>query len=110
MSEQRDPAGPRDGLDHQPGEGAGARKAGWAVWVRAIALAAVVAVAVLVAAVVGVPDVERLRADVASAGAAAPALFVVLYAVATLAPLPKNVLSTLERVPWIMGRGRGARS
>jgi len=75
------------------------------VWLRAIALAAVVAVAVLVAAVVGVPDVERLRADVAAAGAAAPALFVLLYAVATLAPLPKNVLSTLAGVlfGWVPG-------
>lgn len=46
-----------------------------------------------VAAVLGAPDATRLRAEVAGAGALAPAVFVLAYAAATLAPLPKNVLS-----------------
>jgi len=66
-----------------------------AVWVRLILFAVFVVVAVVVAVVVGLPDVEALRVDIAAAGVAAPVLF---YAVATLAPLPKNVLSALAGV------------
>lgn len=51
------------------------------------------AIAIAVAAVVGLPDPAELRDDIAAAGTAAPVLFVLLYAVATLAPLPKNVLA-----------------
>lgn len=68
---------------------------GTAVWVRLVALVVLLAVAVVVAVVVGLPDVERLRADVAAAGPLAPVVFGLLYAAATLVPLPKNVLSTL---------------
>lgn len=74
------------------------RSVGRAVWVRLAVLAVVVAAAVVVALVVGLPDVESLRAGIAAAGPAAPVLFVLLYAVATLAPLPKNVLSTVAGV------------
>ncbi|MGQ0573604.1 MAG: TVP38/TMEM64 family protein [Pseudonocardia sp.] len=74
------------------------RPVGRAVWVRLAVLAVFVAAAVVVAVVVGLPDVESLRADIAAAGPAAPVLFVLLYAVATLAPLPKNVLSTVAGV------------
>lgn len=74
------------------------RSVGRAVWVRLAVLAVVVAAAVVVALVVGLPDVESLRAGIAAAGPAAPGLFVLLYAVATLAPLPKNVLSTVAGV------------
>jgi uncharacterized membrane protein YdjX (TVP38/TMEM64 family) len=53
----------------------------------------IVTLAAVVAALVGLPEGARLRADVAALGPAAPALFVLLYAVATLAPLPKSVLT-----------------
>lgn len=63
------------------------------VWVRLALLVLVVTLAAVVAAAVGLPDVAQLRADVARLGPAGPAVFVLLYAAATLAPLPKNVLS-----------------
>ncbi|MDK3257367.1 TVP38/TMEM64 family protein [Blastococcus capsensis] len=63
------------------------------VWGRLTLLVLVVTLGAVVAALVGLPDAEQLRADVAAMGRAAPALFILLYAVATLAPLPKNVLS-----------------
>lgn len=74
------------------------RSVGRAMWVRLAVLAVFVAAGVVVAVVVGLPDVESLRAGIAAAGPAAPVLFVLLYAVATLAPLPKNVLSTVAGV------------
>jgi uncharacterized membrane protein YdjX (TVP38/TMEM64 family) len=63
------------------------------VWGRLAGLVIIVVAAVAVAVVVELPDVERLRAQVAASGPAAPAGFVLLYAVATLAPVPKNVLT-----------------
>jgi uncharacterized membrane protein YdjX (TVP38/TMEM64 family) len=44
---------------------------------------------------VDLPDPARLREQIASAGWAAPAVFVGLYALVTLAPIPKNVLSAV---------------
>ncbi len=49
-----------------------------------------------VAAVVvtsGISDVDAVRGRVGSAGPIAPAVFAVVFALATLAPLPKNALS-----------------
>ncbi len=60
---------------------------------RLLVLGAVLAVATVVAVVVGLPEPERLRAGVVAAGPAGPAVFVGLYAAATLAPVPKTVLS-----------------
>lgn len=60
---------------------------------RLTLLLLIITLAALVAVVIGVPDEEQLRAEIAAVGPAAPALFVLLYAVATLAPLPKNVFS-----------------
>ncbi|SEL12960.1 Uncharacterized membrane protein YdjX, TVP38/TMEM64 family, SNARE-associated domain [Blastococcus sp. DSM 46786] len=68
------------------------------MWGRLAGLLVVVATAVAVALAVGLPDVERLRAEVAALGPAAPAVFVVVYALATLAPLPKNVLTAAAGV------------
>lgn len=51
--------------------------------------------AITAALVVGLPDVASLRANIAAAGPAAPAVFVLVYAVVTLAPVPKNVLSAV---------------
>jgi uncharacterized membrane protein YdjX (TVP38/TMEM64 family) len=49
----------------------------------------------VVAGLIGLPDPEELAADVAGIGPAAPAVFVLLYAVVTLVPLPKNVLTVI---------------
>ncbi len=65
------------------------------VWVRLAVLVIILAGAAAVVALVGPPDPTQLRADIAAAGPAAPALFVVIFAVATLAPLPKNVLAVV---------------
>ncbi len=46
---------------------------------------------------VGLPDLAGLRDYVGALGPAAPGVFVLLYAAATLAPLPKNG-SSLDRV------------
>jgi uncharacterized membrane protein YdjX (TVP38/TMEM64 family) len=94
---EHDPAAAEPG---QPDRGVipEVRSVGRAVRVRLAVLGVVVAAAVVVAVVVGLPDVESLRAGIAAAGPAAPVLFVLLYAVATLAPLPKNVLSTVAGV------------
>lgn len=54
---------------------------------------ALLAAAVTVAAVVDLPTAVQLRDLVAAAGPGAPLLFVLLYALVTLAPVPKNVLS-----------------
>jgi uncharacterized membrane protein YdjX (TVP38/TMEM64 family) len=63
------------------------------VWGRLTALVVVVALAAVVALVLGLPDAEQLRADIDAVGPAAPALFVLLYAVAALAPVPKSAFS-----------------
>lgn len=55
----------------------------------------VVLSAVVVALTVDLPSGAVLRQVVADAGRAAPIVFVGLYATATLAPVPKNVLSAL---------------
>ncbi len=62
-------------------------------WARLAGLAAALAVASVAAVSVGLPDPDQLTADVAAIGPAAPAVFVLLYAVVTLVPLPKNVLT-----------------
>lgn len=65
------------------------------MWTRLIVFVGVPGVGVVIAAVVGLPDEDQLRADIAAAGPVAPVLFVLVYAVATLAPLPKNVLAAV---------------
>jgi uncharacterized membrane protein YdjX (TVP38/TMEM64 family) len=62
---------------------------------RLIVLAAIILVAAVVAGLIGLPDPEQLAADVAAIGPAAPAGFVLLYAVVKLVPLPKNVLTVI---------------
>lgn len=65
-----------------------------AVWVRLGAFVGLLVVAVI-AVTLAVPDGPQLRETVTAAGPLAPVLFVFLYALATLAPLPKNVLSAV---------------
>ncbi len=78
---------------------------GRAVWVRLGVLAIIVSAGVAVAVLVGLPDPAQLRSDIAAAGVAAPVLFVVLYAVLTLAPLPKNVLAAVAGLLFGLGVG-----
>lgn len=91
-----------DGTDEDgdPGYGHGsfvrnALPSGPAIWARLAILVVVLAAGATVASLVELPNPAQLRFFVASAGPAAPALFVLIYAAATLAPLPKNVLGVL---------------
>ena len=75
------------------------------VWFR-LAGFVVVLVAVTVAAfVVDLPRMAELRALVENFGLLAPVVFVLLYALITLAPLPKNVLSVLAGAVFGFGYG-----
>jgi uncharacterized membrane protein YdjX (TVP38/TMEM64 family) len=65
------------------------------VWLRSVVFLGIVLVAVVVALTVDMPTAARLREMVASTGWAAPVAFVGIYAVTTLAPVPKNVLSAV---------------
>lgn len=67
-------------------------------WLRAALLLAVLAAGLVVALTVRLPGRAELGGDLAAAGAAGPLLFVALYAVATLSPLPKTVLTALAGV------------
>ncbi|WP_219417001.1 TVP38/TMEM64 family protein [Pseudonocardia nigra] len=90
---RRSGSDPGDDADRADREVSGPGAAGRFVWVRLVVFVAIVAAAAAVAGVVGLPDPAQLRADIAAAGPAAPALFVLVYAAATLAPLSKNVLA-----------------
>lgn len=61
--------------------------------VKAAALAAVIVAGVVAWLAFGVPDLAQVQAAVDGAGPWAPTLFVVAYAVITLTPIPKSVLS-----------------
>lgn len=62
-------------------------------WWRPVLLGVIVVAAVVVALVVGVPPLADVRAAVAAAGWAGPALFAALYAGLSLTPVPATVLS-----------------
>ena len=62
---------------------------------RLAALVALLVGLVAAAALVGVPDADALRAGVAGLGPLGPVVFVLLYAAATLLPLPKNVITAV---------------
>lgn len=62
-------------------------------WVRLLVLGAAAVVVVVAFAVEGVPSFEDVRSAVDGAGAWAPALFVVLFALATVAVLPVSLFS-----------------
>jgi len=56
---------------------------------------------------VGLPDLAGLRDYVGALGPAAPGVFVLLYAAATLAPLPKNVMSAVAGLIFGLAAGIG---
>lgn len=62
-------------------------------WWRLGAFAVLIAAAVVVAATVDLPSAHQVRGRIESYGAAGPLVFIAAYAVITLAPVPKNVLS-----------------
>lgn len=103
------PTGPSDRSAEDGAEPASYRRPAGrrSVWIRLTVLVLVVILAAVVAVVVGVPDEEELRAEVAAAGPAAPALFVLLYAVAALAPVPKNVFSVAAGLLFGLVQGIG---
>ncbi|MGB3829147.1 MAG: VTT domain-containing protein [Ornithinimicrobium sp.] len=74
------------------------RPSGRVAWLRLLVLVAILVAAGVIAAVVGLPTVEQIQAYVAGAGPAAPVVFVLIYAMATLLPLPKNVFAALAGV------------
>jgi len=61
--------------------------------VRLALMLVVVGVIIGVAVIVGVPSESALRSRLAAMGAWAPLIFAGIYAVATLAPLPKSVFT-----------------
>lgn len=93
--DQRTPDSSSSAVQRHRGSAPGAHAPGRAVWTRLIVFVGAIGVAAVAAAVVGLPDEEQLRADIAAAGPVAPVLFVLVYAVATLAPLPKNILAVV---------------
>lgn len=62
-------------------------------WWRLGAFAVLIVAAVVVAVTVDLPSAHQVRARIDSYGALGPLVFVGSYAVITLAPVPKNVLS-----------------
>ena len=72
---------------------------------RAGVLILLLGASIVVALLVGLPDVASVRADIATAGPAAPAVFVLAYAVVTLAPVPKNVLSAVAGLLFGLAAG-----
>lgn len=69
-------------------------------WVKAGLLVVVIGIGVVAWLVGGIPDVATLQAATQRAGAWAPVLFVASYALITLAPVPKGVLSAAAGVAF----------
>ncbi len=80
-------------------------KRSMAVWIRLALFVMLLGAAVVLAFTVERPSVADLREHVSAAGAAAPVLFVALYAVATLMPLPKNAFSAAGGILFGLGWG-----
>lgn len=76
-------------------------------WLRPLLLVLLVAAGTAVVLMLGVPSVEQLRVRVDSAGWAAPAAFVALYALITLTPAPATVLSVAAGVLFGVAGGLG---
>ena len=80
----------------EPRTGAGSRNR--LVWLRPLVLVGILIASGVTAMWVGVPDALAVRAQIADAGPLAPVFFVVVYALASLLPLPKNVFAGLAGV------------
>lgn len=86
---------------------AGMRTQNRAVLWRAGILAGFLIVVIVLGLTVPLPSVQQIRQDARGAGFAGAALFVVLYAVVTLTPIPKSVISIAAGVTWGLGIGLG---
>ncbi len=76
-----------------------------AVWLRVTLLTILLVGAVVVALMIDLPPVERLRAAVASAGVLGLAGFVLLYVGLALVPVPKNVATIAAGAAFGLGTG-----
>jgi len=74
------------------GRSAAGATQGVGVWLRPSLLVLLAAAGVILALTRGVPPVDDLRAWVAAAGWAGPALFTLLYAALTLTPTPASLM------------------
>lgn len=74
-------------------------------WWRLGAFAAMFAIAALLVLLLGVPDGGQARDWVAARGSWAPLVFVVGFAVLTVTPFPKSILSVAAGALWGMGTG-----
>lgn len=70
------------------------------VWLKATLLVALLVAGVLVLLVVGIPDGASLHAAIRRWGPWAPVLFVASYALITLTPVPKGVLSAAAGIAF----------
>ena len=71
----------------------------WILW-RAGGFVALVLAAVVVALTVPIPTVDQVRDVVSNSGVGGAALFVAIYALMTLLPVPKSVLSIASGIIW----------
>lgn len=74
-------------------------------WWRLAAFAAIFAIVGIVVLMLGVPDATQARQWVADRGAWAPAVFIVGFAVLTVTPFPKSILSVAAGALWGLGTG-----
>lgn len=72
---------------------------------RAVTLLVLLVVVVVVAVVGGAPQRGQVEGWLTAAGPGAPLVFVLVYALSTLFPVPKNVLSILAGLLFGMGWG-----
>ncbi len=72
---------------------------------RAVTLTVLLVVVVLVAVVGGAPQRGQIEGWLTAAGPVAPLVFLLVYALSTLFPVPKNVLSILAGLLFGMGWG-----
>lgn len=77
------------------------------VWARLALLVGLLLVGLAIVALVPLPDAAEVRDRVAAAGPWAPVAFVLLYVVATLLLLPKNVLTAGAGVAFGLAGGVG---
>ena len=78
-----------------------------AVLWRAVILAGFLIVVIVLGLTVPLPSVTQIRQDARVAGFGGAVLFVVIYALVTLTPIPKSVISIAAGVTWGLGIGLG---
>lgn len=74
-------------------------------WWRLAVFAAIFAIVGIIVLMLGVPDATQARQWVADRGVWAPAVFVVGFALLTVTPFPKSILSVAAGALWGLGTG-----